>query len=128
MHILNLALSVVREHIIKRVTRSSEWPTVRKHFLESHPKCEACGGTTQLQVHHKMPFHDDPSLELHPDNLISLCMGPRDCHIKVGHGDSFKWYNPNVEADAAELLASPDHLDAVNKRAESARKPNQPGE
>jgi hypothetical protein len=75
-----------------------------------------------------MPFHDDPSLELHPDNLISLCMGPRDCHIKVGHGDAFKWYNPNVEADAAELLASPDHLDAVNKRAESARKPNQPGE
>jgi len=129
MHILNQAISIVREHVVKGlITRSGEWPTVRKHFLATNPKCAACGGTSHLQVHHKMPFHDDPSLELHPDNLISLCMGDNECHLKIGHGGSFKQYNPNVAVDAAEVLASPEHMEAVDKRAEEARKPNQPGD
>ena len=127
LHLARVAHAVVREHITKVVARSGQWPTVRKHFLSTNPKCQACGDTSHLQVHHKLPFHDDPSLELHPDNLIALCMGKLECHVKIGHGGSFKQYNPNVAADAAELVQYPNRYQEIVVRAEGNRKPNQPG-
>lgn len=85
------------------VSRSSHWPTVEKHFKEKHPTCACCGSTVRLQVHHKKPFHLDPSLELDENNLITLCMSPRECHLLIGHGDNFKAYNPFVENDCQTL-------------------------
>jgi len=91
--------------------RSNHWPTVRKHWLSTHPTCEACGGSKNIEVHHKMPFHLDPSKELDPTNFITLCevMGS-ECHLKVGHTvdgtSSWKIFNPNVVNDADKLLAA----------------------
>ena len=34
--------------------------------------CARCGGTNALVVHHIKPVHVDPTLELAPDNLITL--------------------------------------------------------
>jgi 5-methylcytosine-specific restriction endonuclease McrA len=60
-----------------------------------------------LNVHHKKPFHLFPQLELEPTNLITLCMeSGKDCHIKLGHGDNFKAYNPNVEEDVNAVAKS----------------------
>jgi 5-methylcytosine-specific restriction endonuclease McrA len=82
--------------------RSSKWPALEKKFLKEHSTCAACGSTLKLNVHHKKPFHLHPELELDPANLITLCMDPKtECHIKLGHGNDFKAYNPNVVEDVA---------------------------
>jgi len=127
LHLARVAHSVVRESLIKPTTRSDRWPTVRKHYLSLHPKCAACGGSTLLQVHHEKPFHDDPTLELDLNNLITLCMGKTECHLMIGHGGSFKQYNPNVVADALAAAANPNNFTQIAAKAEAARKPNQPG-
>ena len=88
--------------------RSSKWPTVRKHFLETNPYCAACGHTSDLEVHHVVPFHEDPSKELDPSNLITLCdrPGPKNHHLLIGHSGSFRKSNPNVREDAEAVYKS----------------------
>jgi 5-methylcytosine-specific restriction enzyme A len=101
--------------------RSSKWPTVEKHFKETHPTCAACGSKNRLNVHHCKPFHLDPALELDPNNLITLCMDTKECHLHIGHGGSFKQYCPDVRKYAAEALAHPEKFDAIVKTAEAHR-------
>ncbi len=92
--------------------RSSEWPKVRAQHLALHPTCAACGSAhDKMEVHHKLPFHLDPSKELDPNNLITLCEHPSHiCHLIFGHLLDFRSYNPQVEQDAA------DYLEAVKSR------------
>jgi 5-methylcytosine-specific restriction protein A len=87
--------------------RSSHWPKVRAEYLEQHPTCEVCGATEKLNVHHILPFHLHPQLELDPDNLITLCEDEAyvNCHLFVGHLANFRGYNPDVVKDAAEWNA-----------------------
>ena len=82
--------------------RSSKWPAVRKNHLATHPCCAVCGGTEKVEVHHIIPFHQDPSLELESTNLISLCEGLRSCnhHLWFGHLGNYKKTNPDVIKDA----------------------------
>lgn len=82
----------LREHIIKRLTRSGKWPTVRKAHLLKFPKCSCCGkrGT---QVHHIKPFHLFPELELDPANLLTFCSKH---HFSIGHAGWWVIYNPYV--------------------------------
>lgn len=122
-HRINLLRHSLRDVGIS-AKRSDKWPTVEKHFRAEHPTCAACGGKDRLNVHHCMPFHLDPSKELDPTNLITLCMGEKECHLHIGHGGSFKQYNPNVRQDAADALAHPAKFDAIVKRAEANRKVN----
>lgn len=85
--------------------RSSEWVQVRNDFVRKHPRCEACGSGYNLNVHHIVPFHQRPDLELVEDNLITLC---REHHFRIGHDPDGKgprkpsWLesNPNVRQDA----------------------------
>ena len=45
-----------------------------------------------------------------------------DCHLLIGHGDSFKAYNPNVREDAASVLQNVSNLKVVLKEtAEKAK-------
>jgi 5-methylcytosine-specific restriction endonuclease McrA len=111
--------SIERE-VKKETTRSPRWPAARDKYLKKVGKCEACGSTVDLQVHHVKPFHLHPDLELDPTNFISLCMDTNECHLNIGHGDSFKAYNPNVREDAAKFLtASSDDRKLI---VESAKK------
>lgn len=83
--------------------RSPQWPKVRRAFLKKHPHCFVCLGTKHLNVHHKLPFHLDPALELDETNLITLCEGKKtvNCHLIFGHwGDFAEKYNPHVVEDA----------------------------
>jgi hypothetical protein len=76
----------------------------------------------KLQVHHVKPFHLLPELELDESNLISLCMGPNECHLFIGHGDSFRCYNPNVREDAEKFMkASFDDRKKIIGEARKAR-------
>ena len=99
--------SVIRERS-KSKKRSSHWDSVRDSFIESHPTCAACGSKNRLQVHHIMPFHLHPELELDVKNLIVLCMDENECHLEIGHGGSFKCYNPKVETHAKRFLMEKD--------------------
>lgn len=102
-HLLRVAHSHLRE-AVKRATRSPEWSAVERAFRARHPTCAACGGTAHLQVHHVDPFHLFPARELILSNLITLCMGPEECHLRIGHGGNWTAYNPRVREDAATLL------------------------
>lgn len=76
------------------IARSPRWATVRAKFLEDNPCCTACGGTKNLEVHHVVPYHVDPSKELDAANLQVLCGLPRNCHWCVGHGFDWKAWRP----------------------------------
>ena len=85
--------------------RSGKWQAVRNEFVELHPRCEACGLSWGLNVHHIKPFKDHPELELDMDNLITLC---REHHFRIGHDPDGPWgwrrpswtlSNPNVRED-----------------------------
>lgn len=87
--------------------RSSKWRSVRDEYVKQHPRCEACGSTWGLNVHHVKPFADYPELELDEGNLITLC---REHHFRIGHDPdgprgfarpSWLLSNPNVREDAA---------------------------
>jgi 5-methylcytosine-specific restriction protein A len=96
--------SVLREKK-KDELRSPHWAAARKKHLASNPYCVACGGKRLLQVHHIEPFHDHPELELDPNNLMTLC-ALKLCHLKLGHGGDFKYYNPFVVKDCAALTTA----------------------
>ena len=119
-HLVRVVHNALRERS-KRTSRSPQWPHVEKTFLATHSSCAACGLSKSLNVHHKKPFHLHPEDELDPTNLISLCMGPNECHIRVGHGDNFKAYNPNVEKDAAESLVNAAARQSIWARAKANR-------
>lgn len=84
-------------------SRSPKWATVRKHHLIANPTCAVCGGIETLEVHHRLPFHLDPKLELDPTNLITLCESKKagvTCHLWFGHLGNYHSFNKNVEEDA----------------------------
>lgn len=86
--------------------RSPEWPKVREEYLKQHPICEACGGTENIEAHHKRPYHLFPELELDPLNLITLCEKPaHDCHFHFGHLLNWLAYNPMVVDDSGHYLS-----------------------
>lgn len=119
-HTVNVVNSLFREHG-KATDRSPHWPSVEHKFKKTQPVCEACGSTKLIQVHHVKPFHLHPELELDPSNLISLCMGPNECHLRIGHGDDFKSYNPNVREDADAVKANTAVLPDIVTKAKTAR-------
>jgi len=116
--------SVIAQKITGEPPRSDKWPKVEKEHLAIQPKCAACNGSQRLNVHHKQPFHLHPELELDQNNLITLCMGTMECHIRIGHGDDFKMYNPNVVADSADVLAHPEKRAEIEAKARAGRLTN----
>ena len=83
--------------------RSPLWFDVRKNHLRKNPRCVICGSTNKLQVHHVIPFHLAPDLELVPTNLITLCTRKKygiNCHLLVGHLGNFRRFNIEVRTDA----------------------------
>jgi len=81
--------------------RSPKWAAVRKEYLRKFPTCAVCGRKAglirPLNVHHCVMFSVDKSLELSPDNLITLCP---EHHLFVGHLMNFKSFNKNVRVDS----------------------------
>lgn len=86
----------------KGAKRSSNWSKVRKQVLQDNKKCAICGATFKLRVHHLIPFHLAPDLELELDNLTVLCENKKygiNCHLLCGHLGNFRRTNPNCEID-----------------------------
>jgi len=106
-HEIRYVKSYVRERS-KSKKRSPKWDGVRDAFVATHPTCAACGSNKRLQVHHILPFFMHPELELENSNLIVLCMDSEECHLNIGHGGSYRCYNPMVIEHAKEYLKSKD--------------------
>ena len=87
---------------IRYAVRSPKWSGVRKKHLENQPCCQACGSCIKPEVHHIVPVHLDPSKELDPDNLITLC--DKYCHFIFGHFMNYRSWNINVISDSARYL------------------------
>ena len=87
---------------IRYATRSPKWSSVRKEHLKNNPSCIACGRTSKLEIHHKIPVHISPELELDPSNLVTLCADP--CHLVFGHLLNFKSYNKMVIENCSVYL------------------------
>lgn len=104
-HTVHVLHARIRE-AVKGAMRSPKWRTLEKKVREAAGVCAACKGNQNLQVHHVQPFHLHPELELVESNLIVLCMGKNECHLKLGHGDNFKAYNPNIATDAKAFFNS----------------------
>lgn len=100
------ALSLVKPRLLfakpvfAKKPRSPRWKSTRVAHLELNDRCLACGGRVSLEVHHLMPYHLAPDLELEPKNLITLCESSSRCHWIFGHLLNWRSYNPNAKADA----------------------------
>ena len=93
-------MSFLREHIVKKLTRSRKWPKERKEHIKKFPFCAACGTEKKLEVHHIQDFSSAPELELDPENLITLCRSGTQCHLTFGHLGSWKSINEQVISDS----------------------------
>jgi len=70
----------------------------KRVYKKEHPECAVCGHTSDLEIHHIVPVHVDPSLALDPENFITLCdWRNHGCHYVFGHFRNFrtKW-NPEI--------------------------------
>jgi hypothetical protein len=84
--------------------RSPKWPAVERAFKAEYPLCEVCGSDKNVEIHHRVPFHVDPSKELDFGNLITLCSNS-SCmsHLTLGHLGSYKQSNPHIREDSTLL-------------------------
>lgn len=87
---------------LRYAARSSKWPALRKEHLKTQPCCQACGSERKPEVHHIVPVHLDPSRELDPSNLITLC--DKWCHFVFGHLLDYRSWNKDVVRDARQYL------------------------
>ena len=86
--------------------RSPRWREVRLQHLKINGSCAVCGKTAKLQVHHILPYHVKPELELEPTNLITLCENGNkaiDCHLFFGHLGNFRTKHNESIVDDAKL-------------------------
>lgn len=96
-----VSLLSAEEIEILSMPRSPRWKKLRLEHMARNPRCAVCGGTCNVVPHHIVPFHKEPSRELDPDNLISLCEGDTfNCHLFFGHFRNWCKYNPDVVEDA----------------------------
>lgn len=117
---IKLVAGLLRERK-KNKSRSPEWSKLRKQHLAVEGACAACGGTSLLQVHHIDPVHLAPEKELDPTNLITLCIRNL-CHLEVGHGSDYKFYNDWVVRDSQDVLANPQLRKLIVMNAKANRK------
>jgi hypothetical protein len=89
------------------ITRSGHWPHVRDEAIIARGgMCELSGATTEIEVHHVIPFHFGALLkrgyiELDPRNLFLVSRGPVNFHLYIAHAGCFKSFNMHVRAKAS---------------------------
>lgn len=62
-------------------------------------RCQICGTSLNLQVHHVKPVRTHPELITEKNNCLVLCSGRNQasgCHKLCGHNGDFMLINPDV--------------------------------
>ncbi len=93
---------VARGHTLRDEGRSPGWTKLRNQFVKANPFCIVCHVRDDLDVHHRVPFHVDRTLELVWDNLRTMC---RKCHWVWGHFADPHWllYNLNLDQQVEQF-------------------------
>ena len=102
MNIIEVLIDRITGKAPKGAKRSNKWRKVRKQVLKDNQMCAICGSKKTLRVHHLIPFHLAPDLELQKNNLVVLCENKKygiNCHLLCGHLGNFRRTNPNCEID-----------------------------
>lgn len=63
-------------------------------------RCQICGSSLNLQIHHIKPIRTHAELIIDPLNCLVLCSGQNKasgCHKMYGHNGDFMLINPDVE-------------------------------
>ena len=100
----------LRRSLYREAQKAKERPydvlLAQHRHLKAHPNCSACGGGAHVQAHHILPYHLHPDLGTAPSNMMTLCMGAFECHLRLGHGSNFRGWNPNVVLDVNSARSS----------------------
>ena len=102
MNIIEILKDRIQGKAPKGAKRSSRWRNIRHMHLLKHPECAVCGKTKKVEVHHVVPFHIAPDMELAPGNLMTLCENKKygiNCHLLIGHLGNYKRTNPVCRLD-----------------------------
>lgn len=100
MEFVNYVKDKINGKVPAGKARSKMWSKVRDEHLNGNRNCAVCNGNKRLRVHHKLPFHLRPDLELDKMNLVTLCEGKGlNCHLVFGHLGCFKSYNAAIVVD-----------------------------
>jgi hypothetical protein len=94
MQLLNKVKSIVSP--LFGAKRSPDWYSTRNQFVKNNPHCAFCGTEKKLEVHHVIPVHVRPEMELEESNLITLC---EPDHFRIGHFCNWNNYNLTVKND-----------------------------
>ena len=103
MNVIKHVLDRIQGKADKNQKRSSKWPRERNKYKKKHPRCAVCGSKKKVEIHHIIPFHYAPDLELDPKNFMSLCENKKygiNCHLLIGHLGNYKKFNINCELDS----------------------------
>ena len=74
-------------------------PRVRRAmaaYRKSTPRCEYCGRSSAVHVHHVRPVSVRPDLAADSFNMMTLCA--KRCHLTIGHMGNWRTYNAESEA------------------------------
>jgi len=111
--------------IIKAIKKLSPrgwaWSKFEKNYVKSNSVCLACGATTSLEVHHKIPYAMRPDLEFEPTNLVTLCMSTNKCHFRLGHGSYWSAFTPSINLDLQDIKKGAITLQQAFERAKMNR-------
>jgi hypothetical protein len=115
---------------LKKKWTGKQWKVAREGFIKSHgSKCEWCGHTDHLTVHHpqRNSYGDDVYLDFGLSECILLC---RQCHAAVHAGRSlcernhedgenhYRWH----DAAMCGVCFLKEHPEIIQKRKESEQK------
>lgn len=102
MNVIKHVLDRIQGKADKNQKRSSKWRKIRNEYKRKNAYCRVCGSGKKVEIHHIIPFHYAPDLELTEENLMPLCENKKygiNCHLLIGHLGNYKRFNINCEAD-----------------------------
>jgi 5-methylcytosine-specific restriction endonuclease McrA len=76
--------------------QNRKWLDLQRKHRRNNPNCAICGTNQNIEIHHILPFKENPELELDENNLISLCGKYNNCHLIHGHLGNYNNYNRNL--------------------------------
>ena len=113
--------ATIRREKKKEKLRSPHWSAFRDAWKKTHPDCQGCGSFENIQVHHVIPFSKAPAEELSKSNVMSMCMGKNECHLRIAHAGAFAFYNPHVRAHCELLKHNPAARHTIEATAKAGR-------
>lgn len=87
--------------------RHKDWYKKSRIFITKQPWCSACGvkELKNLVVHHKIPVHIAPELEMVETNWKVICETPSmNCHLYIAHLKIWTSYNKDIDEDCERML------------------------